>query len=143
MTNKLQAKPKEHGQSMVELALSITLLMALLAGTIDLGRAYFTWVALRDAAQEAASYGSIRPGDVSGMRARVWDNLEQVSRNPSSDVTVDVSYGGSLCFGHTIQIDVRFPQFPITMPFLGTILGSQVIPIHATVNDTILSPMCP
>jgi hypothetical protein len=42
MNNVIQIKQKERGQSMVELALTITFLMALLAGTIDLGRAFFT-----------------------------------------------------------------------------------------------------
>jgi hypothetical protein len=29
------------------------------------------------------------------------------------------------------------------MPFLGAIVGSQTVPISATVTDTILSPSCP
>ena len=61
-----QNHQNERGQSMVELALTITFLMILLAGTIDLGRAFFTWQALRDAAQEGASYGSFKPADVGG-----------------------------------------------------------------------------
>jgi hypothetical protein len=42
-----------------------------------------------------------------------------------------------------IRIDVNYPNFPIAMPFLGTVLGSQVIPIHATINDTIIIAACP
>lgn len=138
------SKSKEKGQSMVELALTITILMALLAGTIDLGRAFFTWLALRDAAQEGASYGSIRPTDNSGMISRIRDNLEQVIPDPATDTTVSITItpASEKCLGSTIQIDVYYPTFPITMPFLGTIIGSQTIPIHATVNDTILMPAC-
>ncbi len=44
MKSENQPKQKEYGQSMVELALTITFLMVLLAGTIDLGRAFFTWL---------------------------------------------------------------------------------------------------
>jgi hypothetical protein len=134
-------KPNEKGQSMVELALTITILMAMLAGTIDLGRAFFTWLALRDAAQEGASYGSYKPNDVPGIQARVWDNLEQVVKNPASHVNVIVSK--TACPGHMIKVDVRYDTFPIAMPFLGIILGSQQIPIHATINDTIIIPPCP
>jgi len=137
----IQSKPKEHGQSMVELALTITFLMALLAGTIDLGRAFFTWLALRDAAQEGASYGAIEPTDIGGMQNRVWDNLEQVVSDPINDVDVDITIANP-CLGNAIQVDVEYPDFPIAMPFLGTILGSQTIPIHATINDTILTPPC-
>jgi hypothetical protein len=138
------SKPSERGQSMVELALTITLLMVLLAGTIDLGRAFFTWLALRDAAQEGASYGSIYPNRLDMIRARVYDNLEQVVNNPTTDVDVNIGYIDHPCLGNTIIIRVDYPDFPLTMPFLGTIVGSQTLSIHATINDSILKPMvCP
>ena len=144
MNRLCHLKQKERGQSMVELALTITFLMALLAGTIDLGRAFFTWLALRDAAQEGASYGSIEPADEAGLIARVRDNLEQVINDPATDTTVSVTItpAGQKCLGSTIRVDVTFPDFALGMPFLGTILGSQTIPIRATVNDTIIMPMC-
>jgi hypothetical protein len=139
-----QSKENEFGQSMVELALTITLLMVLLAGTVDLGRAFFTWLALRDAAQEGASYGSIYPSRVDLIKERVWDNLEQVSNNPRTDIIINVGYIDHPCLGNTILVNVNYPNFPLTMPFLGTILGSQTLSIHAAVNDSILKPLtCP
>ena len=144
MKSVIQSKQKEHGQSMVELALTITLLMVLLAGTVDLGRAFFTWLALRDAAQEGASYGSVYPSRVEDIKERVWDNLEQVATDPRNAVKVIVGYIDHPCLGNTILVSVDYPNFPLTMPFLGTILGSQTLSIHATVNDSILKPMvCP
>jgi len=142
MRKIIHIKPKEAGQSMIELALTITFIMMLLAGTVDLGRAFFTWLALRDAAQEGASYGSYKPTDLAGIEARVKDNLGEVIPDPTSTVTVTVGTTGCGA-GHKIQVDVDYPRFPITMPFLGTLLGSQEIPIHATINDTIIIPPCP
>ncbi len=55
--------PKEQGQSLVELAMSLVILLTLLAGLVDFGRAFFTFVALRDAAQEGAAYASIINAD--------------------------------------------------------------------------------
>ena len=55
--------PKEQGQSLVELAMSLVLLLTLLAGLVDFGRAFLTFVALRDAAQEGAAYASIIKSD--------------------------------------------------------------------------------
>ena len=135
MNNEIQSKQKERGQSMVELALTITILMVLLAGTMDLGRAFFTWLSMRDAAQEGASYGSIKPLDTTGINARISINLDQVIPSGAYSVTIDAD---PHCLGDTIQVDVEYPAFPITMPFLGTIIGNT-IPIHATVNDTILA----
>jgi Flp pilus assembly protein TadG len=118
---------------MVELALTITILMVLLAGTIDLGRAFFTWLEMRDAAQEGASYASICPtGDV---ESRVRDNL-----NPIYTYLVTISPGASRGITKTVMVSTNLP---ITMPFLGTILGKQTITINATINDTILTSKCP
>jgi Flp pilus assembly protein TadG len=142
MKSNKHTRPKEKGQSMVELALMITILMVLLAGTVDLGRAFFTWLAMRDAAQEGASYGTIEPTDNAELRDRVWDNLEQVVTDPINDISVNPTVTGGSCMGGTIQVDVVYPDFPLTMPFLGTILGSQTITITATVQDTILTPPC-
>jgi Flp pilus assembly protein TadG len=62
---------KEQGQSLVELSMSLVVLLILVAGLVDLGRAFFTYIALRDAAQEGASYAAVvndealESGDVS------------------------------------------------------------------------------
>jgi len=147
----IQMKHDERGQSMVELALTITLLMTLLAGTVDLGRAFFTWLAMRDAAQEGASYGSINPTRLDLVESRVRDNLEQVISNPADLIVtprllppMGQSYPppGQPCFGNTIQVIVNYPHFPLTTPFLGAVLGKQDLSIHATINDTILAPVC-
>ena len=114
--------------------------MVLLAGTIDLGRAFFTWLTLRDAAQEGASYGSINSTDVSGINSRVWDILGSVIPDPQHAVSVEVTATGH-CLGNSITVNVEYPQFPLTMPFLGILIGNT-IPIHATINDTILVPPC-
>lgn len=144
MVHDKKLEDKERGQSMVELALTITILMVLLAGTIDMGRAFFTWLALRDAAQEGASFGSIYPSYTNLIRLRVWDNLEQVVPDPKTDVNVTVGYIDHPCLGNTILVSVDYPNFPLTMPFLGTILGSQTLNIHASVNNSILKPIsCP
>jgi len=138
----IQLKKNEHGQSMVELAIVVTILMILLAGTVDLGRAFFTWLAMRDAAQEGAAYGSIEPYNTAELQDRVIDNLEQVVNDPLNDIDVVPTIHGGACQGDTIQVDVIYKDFPITMPFLGTILGTQAITITATVQDTVLTPPC-
>jgi hypothetical protein len=146
MNSVIQSKQKEHGQSMVELALTITILMVLLAGTIDFGRAFFTWLAMRDAAQEGASYGSIKPpsGDITCdpsapnlVCARVYANLIDVDNEWQKDFEVKIYIIDHPCIGNTIKVDVKYPEFKLTMPFLGIFIGNS-IPIHATVNDAII-----
>jgi hypothetical protein len=49
---------RERGQSLIELAVSFTLLLLILGVTIDLGRVFYTYIAIREAAEEGALYGS-------------------------------------------------------------------------------------
>jgi hypothetical protein len=155
MNNVIQPKPKEYGQSMVELALTFSILMVLLAGTVDLGRAFFTWVAMRDAAQEGASYASTKPsgGDLNctplsteQICKRVWDNLGQVIRDSGAIVNINVAYTGQHCLGGVnpgqVTVTINYTNFKLTMPFLGIFIGNT-IPINATINDAIIAPLCP
>ena len=51
----------EQGQSLVEFAVGLVVILVILCGLLDLGRAYFIYVALEDGAGEAALYLSINP----------------------------------------------------------------------------------
>lgn len=145
MTKKIdinQNKPRrERGQSFVELAMSLVVLLLLVGGVVDLGRAFFTFMALRDSVQEGALYGSINPTLTQEIRNHVLDSSDMIPDLISSDdITVEVI--GAACTGNGIRVSAQYDDFPITMPFMGAVLGSQTIPISATVTDTILSPAC-
>ena len=148
--------PSEKGQSLVELAMSLTFLLILLAGVADLGRAFFTFIALRDAAQEGAAYASIARTNISdGMKcteiiARVQDTSNtQIVDLDDTNVTIIMdgypcaSAGNSnACYGRAVEVRVEYPNFRLTTPLLGTILGAQTLPITASIIDTVLTPPC-
>lgn len=130
----------EQGQSLVEAALFLTMLMVLLAGVIDLGRAYFTYLSLKDAAAEGAAYGSIRPDDLAGIEARVR------GESPSGLIDwgtaqVVTTFSGPACRGSGVRVSVTI-DYQLLTPFVGAIVGSQVLPLSADVVNTILSPGC-
>ncbi len=79
---------KQKGQSLVELAVTISLLITLLIGVVDMGMAMYTWITIRDAAQEGAVYGSIYHSKptTSGTPAYVI-NVQQIKQ-----LTVDSMY---------------------------------------------------
>ena len=56
-----QQQSGQSGQSLVEMAIMLVVLVTLLGGVLDLGRAYYVYLSLQDAAGEAATYGSIFP----------------------------------------------------------------------------------
>ncbi len=140
-----QCNHSEKGQSMVEFAVGLVLLIILMAGIVDLGRALFTYMSLRDAAQEAANYAIINPSDTNGIKNRARESsnmMKSISSDGQASTAVDVTINGGACTGNEVVIKVTYSNFPITMPFLGALIGSQNIPLVATISDTILSPGC-
>jgi Flp pilus assembly protein TadG len=146
------ASKRERGQSLVELAISLIILLLLLAGVIDLGRAFFTFMSLRDAAQEGASYGSLFPtiskDDPTLNVAEIEQRVRNASNLPvnltSADITVSVStLGGPPCAGSGMQVQVVYPDYPMIMPLFQAVMGRSTIPIRATVTDEIVRPRCP
>jgi Flp pilus assembly protein TadG len=151
---KTFARKSERGQSMTEFALSLVLLLTLLAGIVDLGRVFFSYIIIRDAAQEGAVYGSIAPkDDLTVFSNEVEDRVKAAFTDPSdsSNVPIDISklnvqteVLGATCAtpGSGVRVKVDY-LVPVTMPFLGMIIGSQEMKMTATVENAILSPICP
>jgi len=144
----------EKGQSLTEFAMVLVFLLTLLAGVFDLGRAFFAYIIIRDAAQEGAVYASIAPkDDLNSFKTAVADRVEAAYMDPSDssttiiDITkldVQVDLIGSACAapGNGVRVTVNY-SLPVAMPFFGAMIGSQNISLSAQAEDTILSPICP
>ena len=139
----------ENGQSLVEFAISLTVILYLLVGAIEFGIALFQYVQLRDAAQEGALYGSLNPIDLDGIEAHV----RAASSSPidlQNDGAVQINTSiidgngqvGAPCEGDGIQVTITYPH-QIFMPFVSSFVGSNTININASVTDTVLLPLCP
>jgi Flp pilus assembly protein TadG len=98
-----------HGQTLVEFALLLPILLLLAVVIFDLGRAVYYYSAIHNAAREGARYGVIHPDDPDGMVAAAenyavgLDDLivdepepfitsEPVGDNDSYSVHVTISY---------------------------------------------------
>jgi Flp pilus assembly protein TadG len=143
-------KKSEKGQSMVELALVLVVVMILVAGVVDLGGMMFQVLAMRDAASEGAAYASIYPTDCNGTTQRVRDSLHNAD---PTQVFVDVTVNNNACTSpaaiaaacaaNEVKVTVRQPEFSLSMPFLGTFLGKQTINLTSNMSSTIVRPPCP
>jgi Flp pilus assembly protein TadG len=143
-------KKTERGQSLVELAISLLILLYLLSGAVEFGIIFFQFVQLRDAAQEGALYGSMNPPD-SATDTAGQDIIKIRAMNASSspinlavdpDVSVDVQVtDNQYCEGGSLQVTVSYPH-TVFMPFMSKFIG-DTIPLNAKVTDTILTPRCP
>jgi len=154
----MKINKSERGQSLVELAISLVVLLYLLSGVVEFGIAFFQFIQLRDAAQEGALYGSINPYldsnnnsaydsgepvNQAGVEARVRGaSSSPIDLSDSSKVTVEVIATDEPCVSNAITVNVSFTH-QIFMPFIPTLIGSSTIPLTGSVTDTILNPVCP
>lgn len=144
---------QEKGQSLVELALGVVVLLILLSGIVDLGRAIFTKFAMQDAAEEGIVYGTSFPTDCDQIHKRVEYNISNralqggmaisatIEANDGSFIDCSLIPFAQVYAGKEIRVTVT-KNFPVSMPFLGTIIG-QSIPLVATANGIILRPQPP
>jgi hypothetical protein len=164
-------KKESRGQSLVELAISLMVLLLLLLGAVETSLAIFQYITIRDAAQEGAVYGSFEPGDENGIKYRAVDAASDIliidpcihphhedgdddeddhcadSESENKSGSVDVVFNGSHCEGiednesNTITVTIKFPHY-IAFPLVTPILGTDKIDLTASVTNTILYPRC-
>lgn len=135
-------KKSERGQSFVELGLSLVFLLILLAAVIDLGWAFFTIIALRDAAQEGATIGSVCPNDQAIIRQRVKAAAsDPIDLKKLTDPDIIITTTGSGKSGDDITVEIKY-MHEIATPFVGSFLGSQEYALNVNVTDKILTDDC-
>src|SRR5689334_7258038 len=97
---------RKQGQSVVEFALILTVLLTMLLGMVDFGLAYNSQVVIRNAVAEAGYYAIQNPRDTTGIQAAIDTELanrpfiEEVG-SPNINVCVSDSVGGKKT---TIQV---------------------------------------
>lgn len=106
----------KRAQSMLEFAITLPLLLLLLVGIFDLGRAAFMYSSITNSAREGARYGIINPDDLIAVRAKV--RAFSFGIDPTA-LTVTPSIDTE---ANTITVTVSFvfvPATPLIAPFLG------------------------
>src|SRR5512138_1280085 len=146
MKKKFRLPGSARGQSLVELAISLVILLYLLSGAAEFAVALFQYVQLRDAAQEGALYGSLNPPS-SATDATKIDLIKARAKTASSSpidlqndtkakIYVDVT-DGKYCEGGSLRVRATY-EHSVFMPFMSKIIG-PTINLSAEVTDTILT----
>jgi len=118
-------RSRQRGSSLLETALVVPLLLFILAGVVDIGLAYHTYIVMINAAREGARYGINHPWDTSGIRARVLNEAYN-SDVDLSEATITVDTQGP---GTPVRVTVRLNYSTVVM---GSILGLPSFPIEAS-----------
>lgn len=91
---------RSRGQTIVEFAVVLPIILMFLLIGIDAGRAFFTWVQLNNAAREGAAYAAANPTD-SAPGGGIWSRVAQEKNAQSqvgegaTTVTVSCTRGGT------------------------------------------------
>ena len=120
-----RGKKHEKGQSLVEFALSLPILILILSGLIDIGRVYFAYIFLEEAAAEAALYMSLHPDCVNAT------SLPTGCEDPNNALW-RAQYSGS-----TQGI---LGPVSITTPLIGSVALSQTVEVTATAPFYFITP---
>lgn len=158
-----------RGQALVEAALILPIVILILLLTIDLGRAFFTQVGLRNAAREAAIFGGYNPRETCASGVSYEGVRYEVSRETqvpyanvgcgSGDVEVVVSgtqatgcfafssytscpagtFSPTATYIYRVSLETNFQ--PVT-PFVGLLTGNGLggaVPMSATTSSPVLA----
>lgn len=134
---------KKNGQTLVEFALMIPLLLLIAVVVFDLGRAIFYYSTIHNAAREGARYGIIYPDDATGMR-NTTQNYAFGMGLPLSDVAAGLG-PAEIIDGFpnpTVRVTVSYSFTPAT-PILAWLIPSGQITLtsQATMRtETMPSP---
>ena len=142
-----------RGQSLVEFAIVVPLMLLLLAAAIDLGRLFYAYVAVENAAKEGAFFGARSPlcDDATGSGCTDPNNVawhvQHEATNIGSQFSTTVACrtpAGVLvqpindCLdGYTYQVSVTYP-FRLITPILGSIVN-QNLTLRSESQATVLS----
>lgn len=130
-----RAKRSERGQSLVEAALTLPVVLMLMLGLLDFGRAYYAIVALRDAADEGASYASISPKDVTGIRVRASEASQELV--PIGPNQVSVTYPPTLAAGEPITVTIEV-EMELFTPFANIFVSDNTLEIRGQSTHPII-----
>lgn len=131
----------------------VVFLSVLLMGVLDVGRAYFTYLALKDAAQEGAYFGSAFPqcvntnginndspdcADPNSIPYRVRHSAPHGGlidwAGANSQIAIDLPCGAAspcaMQAGQVLTVTVRY-QYQVLTPFIGSIINGQVLTLTA------------
>lgn len=126
---------RQGGQTLIEFAIVLPVLILILAVILDLGRAIYYYSVITNVAREGARYGSVTTGATNAQiqahaQTYAYGTGIQTSNITVSIVTTDVSIGGTTRPETNVNVSVSYDYVPIT-PFVDRLLSGGFITISS------------
>lgn len=137
LSSKILKEQNHPGQSLIEFALLIPLLLFLLLGFFDLGRAWFYRSSLTNAVREGARAGIVIPYDEIVIKNIVREYAFGLN-NAAIPLTITPSVVPGEGFSDALKIEAAFCYQPVTPGIINLIgtncfeSGTQGITLRAT-----------
>jgi len=123
-------KRADRGQTLVEFALILPILLLMLIGIFDFGRAVFIYNAISNGAREGARYGIIHPTDVAEIEARAVAQTALIDLgDPNLTITVETPDGTGR--GDPLTVTMQYDFYAVT-PFLSIVWGGGSLPLEGS-----------
>jgi Flp pilus assembly protein TadG len=129
-----------RGQSLVEVAVALPILLVILAAIVDLGRAIDAYITITNGAREGARYGALHPNDEGNIALRTVNEANGSGTNltavnlTTDNVSVVFPDDGARWAGATVRVTVNF-----VMPmYFGGMVGLFELPIHKSADMEII-----
>lgn len=125
---------RESGQSLVEFALILPVLVLILMGVFDFGRAFFAYNAISNGAREGARYGVIHPTRRDSDGLAPYDEENTIEEKAAAqtfildmdEIDIQVTFpSGTDQRGDPITVTVTYDFRAIT-PLIGDIIGNPL-----------------
>jgi PKD repeat protein len=134
---------RSRGQSLVEFAMILPIMLLFLAAVVDLGRVFYATITLNNAAREGAFQASLTPESFDEGEAcnpatnMVVCRVQLESKGSGISIAaadIDMTCNPGNCApaaGNTVRVDVE-GQFTLVTPLLSMFFGGQTIPMSAS-----------
>lgn len=133
---RFRRRNRKNGQSLVEFALVLPLLLVMVAGAVDLGRMFYSYVTIESAAREAAFYGAsdpecdinqplcLDPANVTWRLNEDLSGLDGVTWSIQCLDTGGTPRANSACAeGDSYTVGITYP-FQLVTPILSSVVGT-------------------
>ena len=126
-----QRRGSERGQSSVELALLLPVILLLMFGVLEFGRVFNAWIVVTQASREGARIGATQcaTNAACGGNVEVWVTNSLGGLDPAN-MTWDMT-PGPYSAGGTLEVTVDY-DVAITTPVISNLVGNSLTVHGAT-----------
>ena len=138
---KTDSRSRERGSAMVEAAITIPLLLVLMVGIFEVGRAYQTWQVLTNAAREGARMAVTPSGTSSNTTALIRQYMADGQLPEADAAAVNVNRSSSINVNGTavsaslITVDYPF-EFIMLQPVVRLVVSGATVGGPITMRAT-------